>query len=242
MARSPLCRGAEQKAALKAIEEARKAYEATREKIRKGHRWDPDRTLRRVGEKVALAAARASKACASGQTKLPSAATPSKPKAAPKSRTASRPKTSRKPKAPAKAAAEVNAAKDQALIDAFSKAFAAVLGDEAPDTLTSLTHLAGTLRALGDLAGALPLQRFVKMKPTDDISMAASEARTPLTLMGPEPVARRAMTPAKPRPAPTRENSWGFSRMTPHATSIMATGAMAMIMEAIDEGSSWAAT
>ncbi len=133
MAKSPLCQGAEQKVALKAVDEARKAYEATRDKIRKGHRWDPDRTLRRVGEKVALAAARASKACASGQTKLPATAKPAKPKAPPKpkTRSASKPRTGRKPKTPAPSAPEVDAAKDQALIDAFSKAFAAVLGEDA---------------------------------------------------------------------------------------------------------------
>ena len=130
MARSPLCRGAEQKAALAAIDEARRSYEATREKIRKGHRWDPDRALRRVGEKVALAAARASKACSSGQTKLP-AHKPATPKAPAKPRAVSKPKTRRAPKAPTKAAPEIDAAKDQALIDAFSKAFAAVLGEDA---------------------------------------------------------------------------------------------------------------
>ena len=130
MARSPLCKGAEQKAALAAIEEARKAYEATRAKIRKGHTWNPDRTLRRVGDKVALAAAKAAKSCATGQTTLP--AEPPKP-ASPKSK-ASTPKAASKRRArskPSGKAPEVDAAKDQALIDAFSKAFAAVLGDEA---------------------------------------------------------------------------------------------------------------
>ena len=132
MARSPLCQGAEQKAALKAVDEARRSYEATRDKIRKDHRWDPDRALRRVGEKVALAAARASKACASGQTKLPAKASAptaaaKPPKPAKKRRAAAKP---RAPK-PSKGAAEVDADKDKALIDAFSKAFAAVLGDEA---------------------------------------------------------------------------------------------------------------
>ena len=139
MARPPLCQGAEQKAALKAIEDARKAYEATRAKIRKGHKWAPDRTLRRIGEKVALAAARASKACASGQTKLPTAAkTPTTPADKPpsKRKTTPNPKPPRKPKAPPMATSSkeppaADAAKDQALIDAFSRAFAAVLGDEA---------------------------------------------------------------------------------------------------------------
>ena len=136
MARSPLCRGREQKAALQAVEEAGKAYEAAREKIRRGHTWDPDRALRRVGEQVALAAAKAARSCASGQGALPPA---------PKKPTASRPPASKPPprqppaeeprkRSPAKkppAQAEVDADKDQALIDAFSKAFAAVLGDEA---------------------------------------------------------------------------------------------------------------
>jgi len=120
MASSPLCQGAEQKAALAAIGEARKVYEATRAKIRKGHRWDPDRTLRRVGEKVALAAARASKACAAGQTSLPTkpVAAPSKTTPAP-AKPARKRSRSGKPK-PAAKTLEVDAAKDQALIDAFS--------------------------------------------------------------------------------------------------------------------------
>jgi len=122
MARSPLCQGAEQKAALKAVDEARAVYEKTRAKIRKGHKWDADRTLRRVGEKVALAAARAAKSCASGQVTLPTSP-PAKPA----------PKKPRKKAAGAKKkkTGEVDADKDQALIDAFSKAFAALLGEDA---------------------------------------------------------------------------------------------------------------
>ena len=146
MARSPLCQGKEQKTALKAIDEARTVYEATRAKIRQGHSWNPDRTLRRVGDKVALAAAKAAKSCASGQTTLPApapapapASPPPKPKPTRKRRSPSKPGTNGNgkngratasgktpPKAP-----EADAAKDQALIDAFSQAFAAVLGDEA---------------------------------------------------------------------------------------------------------------
>ena len=119
MARSPLCQGKEQTAALKAIDEARAVYEQTRAKIRKGHKWDADRTLRRAGEKVALAAAKAAKSCASGQTTMAPPAKKATKTPAPKKRT---------PKTPT---GEVDADKDQALIDAFSKAFAAVLGDEA---------------------------------------------------------------------------------------------------------------
>jgi hypothetical protein len=144
MARSPLCKGREQKAALAAIDEARTVYEATRAKIRQGHTWNPDRTLRRVGDKVALAAAKTAKSCAAGQTTLPKpapgpATPPAQPKPARRRRSPSKPGTNSSGKngratasgKPSPKAPEADAAKDRALIDAFSQAFAAVLGDEA---------------------------------------------------------------------------------------------------------------
>ena len=70
MVRSPMCKGPEQREALDAVGRATQAYETAREAILEGRPWDALRTLRRIGERVALSAAKAARSCASGQTSL----------------------------------------------------------------------------------------------------------------------------------------------------------------------------
>lgn len=73
LARSPLCTGPNQKAALEHVEAAAKAYNAAREAVLNGENPDVVKTLRRVAEQISLAAAKAAKACSQGKT------TPDKP-------------------------------------------------------------------------------------------------------------------------------------------------------------------
>ncbi|MFH1464555.1 MAG: hypothetical protein ABIO70_09215 [Pseudomonadota bacterium] len=158
MVQSPLCKGREQRESVEAIQRASRAYEDARAAITEGRAWDAQRTLRRIGERVALGAAKAARACAAGQTSLTALAaeqgTGQKPK--PARRTGkgsgargSRKGTAAKPPAsggdggngscslcvPEPEAAtpppEADAAKDKALLDAFSAAIAAALGEEA---------------------------------------------------------------------------------------------------------------
>ncbi|HNH46683.1 MAG TPA: hypothetical protein PKY30_06575, partial [Myxococcota bacterium] len=80
LARSPLCTGPNQKAALEHVEAAAKAYNTAREAVLNGENPDVVKTLRKVAEQISLAAAKAAKACSQGK------ATPDKPAAkAPKS-------------------------------------------------------------------------------------------------------------------------------------------------------------
>ena len=57
MADSPKCRGPERDEALEAVRRAADAYEDARARIVRGQSWDALKTLRRIGERVALAAA-----------------------------------------------------------------------------------------------------------------------------------------------------------------------------------------
>ena len=98
MVRSPMCKGPEQKEALDAVGRATQAYETAREAILEGRPWDALRTLRRIGERVALSAAKAARSCASGQTSLTARAA-DKPK--PKRRKTRRKKPTRPAEAPA---------------------------------------------------------------------------------------------------------------------------------------------
>lgn len=68
MARSPRCRGRDRDEALEAIERAITAYDSAREAIIEGRSWDARSTLRRIGERVALSAAKAARSCGRGQT------------------------------------------------------------------------------------------------------------------------------------------------------------------------------
>jgi hypothetical protein len=113
LAASPLCSGKEQRAALEDIRRAATAYQQAADAIGRGESPDVVTTLRRITERVSLAAARAAKSCAAGQQKLP-VERPAKTPAAPK------PARSRKSKAP-----EVDPAKDKALVDAFAQAIQA---------------------------------------------------------------------------------------------------------------------
>ena len=70
MAQSPLCRGREQTEAVEAVRRAAEAYEDARTSILRGQSWDALKTLRRIGERVSLSAAKAARSCASGQTTL----------------------------------------------------------------------------------------------------------------------------------------------------------------------------
>ncbi len=152
MVQSPLCKGREQREAVESIQRAAQAYEQARTAIIEGRTWDAQRTLRRIGERVALGAAKAARACALGQTSLTAlAAEQEAPKPKPKRRRTRR-STGRNSTKPAAATSsengnssscgicateqpaeppEADAAKDKALMDAFSQAIAAALGGEA---------------------------------------------------------------------------------------------------------------
>jgi hypothetical protein len=188
MSESKLCRGRERKEAGDAVDRAVRAYTEARDAIGRGEPFDGVRKLRSIAQWVALAAAKAAKACSAGQMSLPSGSSsvadeglqpgdravlvsdPSRvgtvlewrgedrvawredgqrvtallrvtmlapvvdevPAKAPK---AAAPKKERKPRAqaaptrvPQAAPVEVDAAKDKALIDAFSAAVAAAIG------------------------------------------------------------------------------------------------------------------
>jgi hypothetical protein len=117
------------------LQRAADAYTQARDAIGRGETPDVLATLRRIAERVSLAAARAAKACAGGQQRIgpaprsaddivrsvtasetpmapPATMAPTTPAVAPE-----KPKRGRKPKAPA-----VDPAKDAALIDAFADA------------------------------------------------------------------------------------------------------------------------
>jgi len=70
MAQSPLCKGRDQRQVVEAARRAAEAYEEARAAILEGQSWDALKTLRRIGERVALSAAKAARSCASGQTSL----------------------------------------------------------------------------------------------------------------------------------------------------------------------------
>ena len=138
---SPLCSGKEQKTAMEDVRRAAGAYQQAWDAIGRGESPDIVTTLRRISERVSLAAARAAKSCAAGQQKLTGPVrssdavakrieareTPAPvvsmqpvwpPAAAPMSApTTEKPKRARKAKAP-----EVDPAKDAALVSAFTDA------------------------------------------------------------------------------------------------------------------------
>ena len=111
---SPLCTGKEKAAAKEDLKRAADAYIAARDAIRRGEKPDVVTTLRRISERVSLAAARAAKSCA-GQGKK---ATP-KPAEAP-------PKPKRAPKA---TEPEVDPEKDRILLGAFRDAIKSVAAE-----------------------------------------------------------------------------------------------------------------
>jgi len=115
---SPLCKGAARTQALAQLQEARAAYEGTRKAITEGQSIDAQQTLRRIGQQVALAAARAAKSCAANE---PSSST-----------TRKRRKTAKKPrkKASASTSPPAQTTLDEALIRAFAAAIPSVLEEE----------------------------------------------------------------------------------------------------------------
>ncbi len=140
LVKSPLCSGKEQKMAVEDLRRAADAYTQARDAIVRGEKPDIVTTLRRIAERVSLAAARAAKSCAAGQQKIgkavrtpddvaagiaaretPVATVPMQPvwpQAAPSQAvpTTKAPR-SRKAKTPA-----IDPAKDQALVNAFADA------------------------------------------------------------------------------------------------------------------------
>ncbi|MCK6527709.1 hypothetical protein L6R50_09145 [Myxococcota bacterium] len=152
LVRSPLCQGRERDEATAALRRATEAYEAARKALAAGRTWDAAREVRHVGEKVALAAARAAKACAAGQTSLgltgtcrhdpvpppAPAPTPKAPSRAGKPGKGRDTEPPRRPRAPvpspapaAVASAEPDPEKDKALLDAFAAAIQAALAGKA---------------------------------------------------------------------------------------------------------------
>ncbi len=140
---SPLCQGKEKTQALEDVRRAADAYTQAHEALGRGEKPDVVTTLRRIAERVALAAARAAKSCSGGQQKLgkvprtpdqiaagiaaretPRAPAPVSmqpvwpPAASPMAvDTVEKPKRARKPRA-----AEVDPEKDKLLVNAFADA------------------------------------------------------------------------------------------------------------------------
>jgi len=134
LAESPMCKGKEKREAAEAIARAVEGYEGARTAIAEGKAVDGLRTLRRIGERVALSAAKAARTCAAGQTSL-TAATREKPARSAKTAAPEKPKRTRAPRKLAASTptpeAGVDAEKDKALLDAFSSAIAAAMKDVA---------------------------------------------------------------------------------------------------------------
>jgi hypothetical protein len=131
LVKSPLCSGKEQKMAWEDLRRGADAYAQARDAIARGEKPDIVTTLRRISERVSLAAARAAKSCAAGQQKIGSAPKPSDarpptvtmqpvwPPAAPPQAVPTTPKPARARKAKA---SEVDPGKDQLLVNAFADA------------------------------------------------------------------------------------------------------------------------
>jgi hypothetical protein len=129
LVRSPLCKGAEQKAAWNDLKGAAEAYSKARDALSAGQSKEVIKDLKQIAEKVSLAAARAAKACGQGGASGGGGSKPAKrAKAEPASAPAPAPveapkKGGKKPKAEDKSQAE----KDQLLMSAFSSAISAAV-------------------------------------------------------------------------------------------------------------------
>jgi hypothetical protein len=115
LVKSPGCTGRDRQLAWEELKKAAAAYQALRDAMAKGEPPDVEAGLRRIAERVSLAAAKAAKSCATKPVP-PTPTTPTKPK---RGRPAKRPVEL--PAAPA-AAPEVDPAKDQALANLFAQA------------------------------------------------------------------------------------------------------------------------
>lgn len=142
LVKSPLCSGKEQKLAWEDLRRAADAYGQARDAIERGEKPDIVTTLRRISERVSLAAARAAKQCSGGQQKLDvkhrtpdqvakgiaARETPTPtvsmqpvwpPASAPQRVATTKPARTRKA---GRAAPEVDPTKDQLLVNAFADA------------------------------------------------------------------------------------------------------------------------
>jgi hypothetical protein len=70
MSGAPMCRGKEQKESVAAVEKALSAYTEARDAIARGEPVDGVRKLRSIAQWAAIAAAKAGRSCAAGQTSL----------------------------------------------------------------------------------------------------------------------------------------------------------------------------
>ncbi len=70
LVKSPMCSGKEQKMAWDDLRRGAEAYAQARDALLRGEKPDIVTTLRRISERVSLAAARAAKSCAAGQQKI----------------------------------------------------------------------------------------------------------------------------------------------------------------------------
>ena len=125
LVRSPLCKGAEQKAAWNELKGAAEAYSKARDALHAGQSKEVVKDLKQIAEKVSLAAARAAKACGQGGAGSGGGSKPSKrskAEAAPEPVETPK-KGGKKPKAEDKSQAE----KDQILMSAFSSAITAAV-------------------------------------------------------------------------------------------------------------------
>jgi hypothetical protein len=71
MSGAPMCRGKEQKESVAAVQKAMEAYTEARDAIARGEPVDGVRKLRSIAQWAAIAAAKAGRSCAAGQTSLP---------------------------------------------------------------------------------------------------------------------------------------------------------------------------
>ncbi len=70
LVKSPMCSGKEQRMAWEDLRRGADAYNQVRDALERGEKPDILTTLRRIAERVSLAAARAAKSCAAGQQKI----------------------------------------------------------------------------------------------------------------------------------------------------------------------------
>lgn len=81
--------------------------------------------------------------------------------------------------------------------------------------------------------------RLPSTKPSEDTSIAATEASTPDGLTPPVPPSSIRHTPPSPIPAPARCAGRGRSPSSAHPASIIARGASAITVDATLVASSW---
>ncbi|MEQ1504372.1 MAG: hypothetical protein ABMB14_19180, partial [Myxococcota bacterium] len=116
LVKSPGCKGRDRQLAWEELKKAAAAYQELREAMAKGETPDVEAGLRRVAERVSLAAAKAAKSCAGTKPVPPAPSAPPKPK---RGRPPKQPVETRTDAAPAP---EIDPAKDQALANLFAEA------------------------------------------------------------------------------------------------------------------------